>query len=622
MNRRISFRLLILVIGVSCLIITSLVVPVIGQISDSNKIDNYYSKWPDMITSRKTAIAKLPAFADYPDDATNWADYAEKSVIDLLTFDESWFIEPSTGIKGFRPYVDGADGWGGEDWSRESSELIATLDVIWPLFRYLQLNPNSTRQTMVDEFIQDLPEYYSETYKQSTNRPRETSHDSWYFMENSVLKWGHLYLMSNVSGLKDGYFGSLESGLAMADNFNYLFPQFVSVTTKEATRNNNINYGTAGLLAYSLINAYEMTGDTDYLLEADEALTAMREVTKPYELMYEPQEVAAGIAAAAKMIQYSDIIDTSTEYDNLAIDLFYAEEQVLYYDNGNIDWEFGFNPSSSPWLPTDWLDGMHSPYTNPREMGTGGINAPAYKENWEAVIFWTDYLKNIFFKPGFNAIEPLKILNLNRIKNFYFFSPNIPDSYERFYGPNTLQYIPYEDINYHATRGPYDPDPEKAGYNGKEIYGAGETLWAYLMFEALAKAEDNKSLIVNLNTFDEIYPPNPVDRKYIVFNPYEDQKTLSFSLLHLLEPFNLYVNNSLYGQYQPGEDFNVTLPALGSAYLSLAENIIPIFNIIPAYSTSSVNTFDFGDELPIIIFITISVIVLVIMVGYALVSKK
>jgi len=81
-------------------------------------------------------------------------------------------------------------------------------------------------------------------------------------------------------------------------------------------------------------------------------------------------------------------------------------------------------------------------------------------------MFWVDYIRNMYDKPDFKALGPLKILNLNRIKHFYFFSPNVPDEYERFYGPITKQYVPYEDINYYMVRGAYDPDPIKAGYNG------------------------------------------------------------------------------------------------------------------------------------------------------------
>ena len=71
--------------------------------------------WTDMVTTSKTAISTLPSYTTLPPHATNWSDYAERSINDLLKFDDSWFNEPSTGIKGFRPYVKGADGWGGED---------------------------------------------------------------------------------------------------------------------------------------------------------------------------------------------------------------------------------------------------------------------------------------------------------------------------------------------------------------------------------------------------------------------------------------------------------------------------------------------------------------------------
>ncbi len=600
------------------------VLPTVSMVfSQSRGVDEItiYTDWDSMIKSRKTAINKLPAYTEFPEYATNWTDYTQNSIDDLLTYDDCW-INLSGGNIGFRPYVKGADGWGGEDWTRESSELIATVDVIWPLYRYLQLHPNSTQESLVNEFIDSFPLYYSEFYQQATNGPGETSHDSWYYLENSVLKWGQIFMMSQSSILNESYYGSLNSAIDMAHNFDYLFPQFVSVETKLQTRNDNINYGTSGLLAFSLIDAYELTGDLSYLTEASIALEAMRAVKQPYKLMYEPQEIAAGVAAASRLLQYLDIIESTTDFAQLAIDLFYAEEQVLYYDNSKIDWSFGLNHDPSLWLPLNWRDGMHSPYANPKEVGTGGINAPAYKENIEAILFWTSFLKDIYFRPGFKAIEPLKILNLNRIKNFYFFSPNIPDQYERFYGPTTLQYVPYEDIDYHATRGFYDPDPLKAGYNGKEIYGAGETIWNYLMFEALGQANDSNSLILNLNIFDQSYSPAPENRAYIVFNPYEEQRNLEFTLKHLTIQYNVYVNGSLLGQYQPGDSFSTNLPPLGSAYITLAdistEWTIPIANVTTLpHGTDSLEEFT-----PIILFLGISSIALIAVLMYAIFTKK
>ncbi len=608
-------------LGLLLILLFSISIPVISKISIPGSLEAY-TNWTDMINSRKSAIAKLPAYDDFPDNATSWADYAERCFEDLLKYDDCWTSE-ATVEKGFRPYIKGADGYGGSTWTRQSTELMAAMDVLWPMYRYLQLHPNASRQTMVGDFIQELPDYYAEPFKQTINNPY-TDHtdyrqDSWYYMENSVLKYGHLYLISNISVLKDPYFGSLQSGLEMAHNFNYLFPQFVSMKTKLITENNNINYCTAGLLAYSLIDAYELTGDTNYLVEAVNALTAVRAVEKPFEVMYEPQELGAGAAAAAKMINYAGLISSTTDYTQLALDLFYAEEQVLYYDTGKIDWTFGFNPGASPWLPASWRDGMHSPYANPKELGNGGINAPAYKENIEAVMFWTDYLKYIYHSSGFKAVEPLKILNLNRIKNFYFFSPNIPDQYERFYGPTTLQYIPYEDIDYHDSRGSYDPDPYKAGYNGKEIYGAGETLWNYLMFEALGEAADNKSLIVNLNVFDRDYPAERDDRVYIVFNPYNEQRTLTYTLKNLIEPYNVHSDGILLVQnIQPEDSFNITLPALGSAYLTLSNSTttsLPTTETTTTQIASSTTSTSVG-------YLGLSLVAIVTILYFAVVPRK
>ncbi|MHA2297726.1 MAG: hypothetical protein ACXADA_16985 [Candidatus Hodarchaeales archaeon] len=582
--------------------------------------------WDEMIASRKTALAKLPGYDDFPDNATTWEDYAERCFEELLIEDDSWTIE--AGVKSFRPYVKGADGWGeNPEWIRESTELMAAMDVLWPMYRYLQIHPNGTRQTMVDEFIQEMPKYYAEPFKQTINNPYTThtnyKHDSWYYVENSILKYGHLYLISNATTLEDPYYGSLESGLEMAHNFNYLFPQFVEMNTKQVHHQNygKINYCTAGLLAYSMIHAYQMTNDTSYLVEAEKCLTALRGVEWPDEAMYEPQELAAATSAAAHMIQYAELINSTTDFAKLAMDFFYAEEQVLYYDNGKIDWTFGFNPSTSAWLPSNWRDGMHSPYANPKEIGSGGINAPAFKENFESIMFWVDYLKYIYFKPDFKAEEPLKILNLNRIKNFYFFSPNIPDTYERFYGPTTLQFIPYEDIDYHWYRDKNGEsssvtDLKLAGYNGKEIYGAGEVLWAYLMYEALGTAADKNAMIINLNMFDKDYPAISEKRAYIVFNPYSSEKTLSFTLKQLVDPYDIYAGSTKLGNFQPGDSFNITLPAYGSAYITLSESLIPTDTITTTSDTTpSTPPVIFG-------FFGISTIALSLVIYYAATSKK
>ena len=528
------------------------------------------TSWKDMIESRQAALTTLPGYAPFPADNLTWTNYADRIVADLLTFDDCWFIDPAAGIKGFRPYVKGTDQWGGATRTREITELMAMMDVLGPLFRYLQLNPNAERQALVDEFIGELPKFYNAAVKQSPNRPDNTHHDSWYFMENAVLKYGHLFMISEAEVLAESTFGNLGSAIDMTHRFKGLFPQFVSLADQPITRRNTQNYSTAGLLAYALITATQLTGDSAYLKEAEEALLAMRAVDDPRQLIYEPQELTAAAAAAAQLIQYADQLGSTTDFVQLAQDFFYAQMQMLYTDGGKIDLD-GFQPVKSEWLPPTWRDGLFVPYYNPVE--SGGINAPAFKENFEAVMWWVDYLKVMVKQPGFVATDALKVLNLNRIKNFYFFSPNIPDAWEREYGATSLQYIPYEDIDYYDVRDHEDESVRKlAGYNGKEIYGAGEGLCAYFLFEALGKASDGNAMIVNLNTFDKTYPPEPENRAFLVFNPHAREAALTFELTHLDAPYTLFVDATQHGHYQPGESFTLRLPSNGSAVITLEGN--------------------------------------------------
>ncbi|MFX0013161.1 MAG: hypothetical protein ACFFB2_04975 [Promethearchaeota archaeon] len=617
----------IIIVGLLYIII----LPIFGLVLCQNpiliKIENFQKNWKEMEVATKTNLATLPRYDEFPENTTSWSDYAEKCFEELLIFDECWINETSINVTGFRPYVKKTDGWGGEDRTREITELMASMDVLWPMYRYIQLHPDETRENLIKEFIDELPKYYNPQTQQATNRPGENKHDSWYFMENSVLKYGHLFMISGISSLRNPYFGSLSSGIEMAHNFNYLFPQFVNLNKEEAFGYNTVNYCTAGLLAYSLINAYELTQDISYLKEAETTLIALRKVTPPFMTLYEPQELAAAVAASAKMIEYSDLINSTVDFVRLSMDFFYAQEQMVYYNKGKTAL-VNFNPQTSEWLPSGWRDGLHSPYYNPSELG--GINAPAFKENGESIMFWTAYLKYLYGNvPEFNAEEPLKVLNLNRIKNFYFFSPNIPDAWERDFGPRSLQFIPYEDIDYYAVR-EYENESVRyfTGYNGKEIYGAGETIWSYLLFEALGESSDRNALIINLNIFDKEYPGSAENRGYIVFNPYNKEKTLSFTLKQLNGPYTLYANRSLLGKFQPEESFNITLPPGGSAYLTINVSSLVSFiynpGVVDFTSSSSLpqTTSPSPDSLAIVLFIISSMAILTVLILYSMFSHK
>jgi len=56
---------------------------------------------------------------------------------------------------------------------------------------------------------------------------------------------------------------------------------------------------------------------------------------------------------------------------------------------------------------------------------------------------------------------------------------------------------------------------------GKEIYGAGESIWMYLMFEALGHSSDRELMLVNLDLLDVThsaeFPPRKLN--FILYNP-------------------------------------------------------------------------------------------------------
>jgi hypothetical protein len=67
---------------------------------------------------------------------------------------------------------------------------------------------------------------------------------------------------------------------------------------------------------------------------------------------------------------------------------------------------------------------------------------------------------------------------------------------------------------------------------GKEIYGAGESLWMYLMFEALGRVDDREQMLVNLDlldTFDaKLFPSNQLN--FLLYNPTAERRTATISI--------------------------------------------------------------------------------------------
>jgi hypothetical protein len=140
---------------------------------------------------------------------------------------------------------------------------------------------------------------------------------------------------------------------------------------------------------------------------------------------------------------------------------------------------------------------------------------PAFKENVEAILPWTG-----IFKRG-NVWEGLlRFMDQQRRNNFYFFE-NCSDG-----GKNApMSSIPYENLGTLELGG-------QTGNVGKEIYGSGESLWMYLMFEALGSVSDRELMLVNLDLLDAFdqkqFPPRELN--FILYNPAPGDKVATIAI--------------------------------------------------------------------------------------------
>jgi hypothetical protein len=137
-------------------------------------------------------------------------------------------------------------------------------------------------------------------------------------------------------------------------------------------------------------------------------------------------------------------------------------------------------------------------------QAAASILYPAFKENIEAILPWTGVMKR-----GIVIEALLRFTDQQRRNNFSFFEKCSEDRQNV-----TMGFIPFENLGTLELGG-------QTGNVGKEIYGAGECLWMYLMFEALGQVSDRELLMVNLDLLDahdaQQFPPRQLN--FLLYNP-------------------------------------------------------------------------------------------------------
>src|SRR5216683_524049 len=429
-----------------------------------------------LVTEQEAVVrwmpALLPLFEErlaWPGCATTWKEFAAATVGDLQE-KGSTRVEVN-GHAGLRAYVkDSSQIW---QQPADNFELMTIADVLWPSLLYLRLHPSPSYETECNELLAALPSFYHEDTQSISNdfvrKPNERT-DSWYPFENGLVKYPAIGSLAGSKKVTDHFLEAFQTAQKMARQYDYLFPIYYQVSTLLA-EGAGTNYAIGGLYAWAAILAHRLTAEEHYREEARRAIQVLYTVPSD-RLFHEPQELAYGALAAAELGMRDQ-----------ANYLLYQQLRMFYW-------------YSDPSQKSHDVRGM--------VQAAASILYPAFKENVEAVLPWTGILKRGIVFEGL-----LRFMDQQRRNNFYFFQDCSGDR-EKVEMP----FIPFENLGTLELGG-------QTGNVGKEIYGTGECLWMYLMFEALGQVQDRELMMVNLDLLDVLdaqqFPPRQL--QFILYNP-------------------------------------------------------------------------------------------------------
>jgi hypothetical protein len=427
--------------------------------------------------------ALLPLFEEkltWPACATSWREFATGTVEDLQ--DKTSTQVEAKGHTGLRAYVKSTS----QLWTDAPNnfELMTVADVLWPSLLYLRLHPSSAFEQELNALLADLPAFYHpETHSISNDfSPKKDERaDSWYPFENSLIKYPMIGNLAGSKEITDKFLDAFQTARKLARQYNYLFPIYYQVATLEA-EGAGTNYAVGGLYAWAAVVANKLTGEAQYLEEARRAIHVLYTVP-PDRLFHEPQELAYGALAAAELGMAEEA--KYLLYEQLRMFYWYSDASQKNHD----------------------IRGM--------VQAAASILYPAFKENVEAILPWTGVMKRGIVFEGL-----LRFMDQQRRNNFYFFE-NCTANRKR----GASAFIPFENLGTLELAG-------MTGNVGKEIYGAGESIWMYLMFEALGHAGDRELMLVNLDLLDvtiaKEFPPRKLN--FLLYNPTPASRSAKISI--------------------------------------------------------------------------------------------
>jgi len=434
----------------------------------------------------------------WPEHSTSWADFASGCAQDLMDTGHSWGSD-ETG-EYLLSYVDGrSDAWektmaarglehvGSEPCLESAVWALRPIDALQSAFPD---GPYAKLQTRLEGFV-EAEVGRDRCLVLSGLAQTTTPMGSWQYVYMLAEMW-FLFADRHNDELLAKIREEIETvAIPLATRTQYLFPlQFDKKSLRKIGPGSA--YAVSGTYALLMVDLATRTKDERYLDEARKAIRALANVPIDTAL----QEVVL-IAHAIDAADRLHVLTGESEWD----------EARKYFRAQTLRMMYWYDDRTSPRAAQSSHLGMF--------LACANINYPAFFENIEA-----DARLAAAIHSERDPSATLRILDYGRRTNFSFFPRCSPD----MYGPMPLDFIPFEDV-------PILEGPNNAGFLGQEIYGAGFTFRAHLLWDAYASAADREVMVLNLDSYREDPSRTPAwQGSFLVFNSRDEPVETMISL--------------------------------------------------------------------------------------------
>jgi hypothetical protein len=441
----------------------------------------------DALTDLVADCLKLvPAVEGYwPNGAMTWRDLAAGCALDLMSTEHCWGSDDSGEY--LRSYVDGhSEAWAvtvaarGGEYDGEGPCLEAALWALHPLDNLassLACDPFPTLRSRLRAFVTaEVARQRCALLQGRTDQPLFMG--TWQYVYMLAEVW-HLFDATEDADLRAAIRTEIDTVLVpMANNVAHLFPlQFDKASLRAVGP--GPAYPVAGTYALLMLDVAQATGDRSYQLEAERALRALAHV--PVD------------SALQEVFLVAHAMDAADRLHTLTGDLEW-ERVRRYFRAQTLRMMYWYNDNTSERTALSRQLGMF--------LACANIGYPAFFENIEvaARLAATSATED-------DPSDTLRVLDFARRNNQSFMPVCSPE----MYGPMPVDFIPFEDV-------PILEGPNDVGFLGQEIYGAGFTFRAHLLWDALAQADNPEVMVVNTDSYREPVGSRPTLLHFLAYN--------------------------------------------------------------------------------------------------------